>query len=690
MSDGFTLNGFVMRATPKLFLQYCQQSNIPIKVKKDLTEEEVRDKIVEQIRGLDEETRSKLEFGLQQIYVLAPNEGSHTLVEESIARKIDFPKEEIDGYDSQDKALWFYLNKKEFFDEIAAWQEVNDKQGWKELVGLKKTKVKNILGKETVLRDQLSTYLFDTQLRGKNCAVECYKQKNRVCYVAYPEGYTESVFLYKGSNFKKGEPFKPVDKIFFLYHPKTGKLSTKASGGYKTIREYQKIFGRAVLGEEINVDSDRVFNLDILKNKNITFPTPPEDEIEYVKVKALNIRYFGGTKKVRLEVNGENDGIKDVHDLMDELRINPGGISISKAEFQIKFPSEIAHSSGSLTFYISWPNSHNINDNPRYSKAKGYLKKWGLEQSFEEILDKVFNPSLIQKATTFELDKSLTSSVRYWLRDNKIISEEGQLKEWFCDDCNASHTIQFQGKGYFYDCKGNKTSLSKYDIQLWKFNYARLIKCLADNLELNSPTKEIISDKIWQVGKIKKDKETIDIFYNKDVTIPQNIAINRAVIINPNETKQENEDILFLSLGDFVNLNKKGVSVDKDYFEQIVFAKFKPVIFRNNGDLLINGRVLVSTKPTTPEYYFLECLWSDFDQPKSHEYIHEYCGKQLAKSQGLEKWQDSSSDQDYCNKRKSAIFSRARNKMDKDLLDQVIQKTRTQDRENAYRLTNPQ
>lgn len=687
MADGFTLNGFVMRATPKLFLQYCQQGNIPInKIGKNLGEDKMRERIIEQIRALDDETRGKLEFGLQQIYILAPNEGTHTLVQESISRKIDFPKEEIDSYDSQDKALWFYLNKKEFFDEIATWQEVNDKQGWKELVNLKKTKIKEVLGKEDVLRDQLSTYLFDTHLRGKNCAVECYKQKNRVCYVAYPEGYTESVMLYKGGSFKKGEPFKPADKIFFLYYPKKGKLSTKASGGWKIIREYQKIFGRAVLGEEINVDSDRVFNLDVLKNRNITFPTPPEDEIEHVKVKALNIRYFGGSKKVRLEVNGENAGIKDIHDLMDELRINPGGISISKAEFRIKFPSKIAHSSGSLTFYVSWPNSHNINDNPRYSKAKGYLKKWGLEQSFEEILDKVFDPGVIQKATTFEIDKSLTSAVRYWLRDNKIISNEGRLKEWFCDDCNASHTIQFQGKGHFYICKGNKISLLKYNTQLWKFNYLRLIKCLADKLELDSPTKEIVPDKIWQVGRLKTDKQYVSVFYSHKPSILDSIIGNK-VIITPGESKKIDEETYQFSLGDFLQLDKSGIVIDKEYFEQVVLKVFKPVLFKKNGDIMVNGTKIGGIKPTSPQYYFILCLWDNFDEPVSHEEIFGYCKKKFKKVRGVPNWAEYVP-QTFCTKMRALAKDNVKREY-KSLFDDVVISTKTTNSDKAYRMTNP-
>jgi NDP-sugar pyrophosphorylase family protein len=279
--------------------------------------------------------------------------------------------------------------------------------------------------------------------------------------------------------------------------------------------------------------------------------------------------------------------------------------------------------------------------------------------------------------------------VRCWLRDYKIIFEDKYLEDWFCDDCNSSHTIQTQGNTRFYICSGDKKFLSKYNTQLWKFDYQRLIKNLAGSLDLNPPVKEIVSNKVWQVGRITSGDRIISVYYNKEESVPHSI-VSGSVVINPKVTKHISDDILLLSLGEFVNLTSKGLLIEKDYFEQIVLTKFKSVIFRDNGDLVVNGRVIVSVKSTTPEYYFLECLWSDFDKPQGHEYIHEYCGKQLARSQGLEKWQDSSSDQDYCNKRKSAISSKAKTKADKDLLDQVIKKSRTQDRQNAYRLTNPQ
>ncbi|MEZ4676433.1 MAG: hypothetical protein R2932_19585 [Caldilineaceae bacterium] len=106
-----------------------------------------------------------------------------------------------------------------------------------------------------------------------------------------------------------------------------------------------------------------------------------------------------------------------------------------------------------------------------------------------------------------------------------------------------------------------------------------------------------------------------------------------------------------------------------------------------NGDLWVDDKRVCTATPATPQFYFVQCLWEAFDAPISHDDIFTYCCRQLAKRDGVEKWQSEYLPSTFCHTMKRLLKRQA---YDKTLCDEVIKATRTHDEQNAYRLTTPQ
>ncbi len=694
MSQSFVLKEFILQTSPSFLKEYCRLHNIPLTLPTTDNEDEAKEAIIKQLSKLDDKSRSSLELDFQEINSLTPNEGLHLLIEEAKGKNLQIPYEEVDQLNQHDKAFWFFLHQNEHFSDVATWYEVNDTRGWKELTGVKKVKdISKITGKTAQLQKALSTYIFNSELRGRNCYVECYRQEDRVCFVAYPEDYTESSIVYEEEQLRKRHPHKPVDKIFFLYYPKEGRLSTKAAGGWKRAKTIQQIFGKAVLGVDLNVDSDRVFNLDVLKSSSFTFPTPPEDKVEFVKLKQLQLKFFGGTRKLNLEVSEDTNGVQAIHEFIRELKIPLSRLFISKGVFQIKFETTIKRSRGTLTFFVAWPNSHNINDNPRYRKVKNYLKDWGLEYQFEEILDTLLSFDQIKEITTSELNRLFTASVTRWATDNGIYKKVEPLKEVQCKTCHESHKVQSRNDSFFYFCptSGSKEWIDKGEIERWTLNSKNFLTFLATELELAGKLREIEAGKIWLLGNLPGAKVPVYYFNHKADTGTLDKTSLLSVVISPEKITTKDSNLVFIPTSDLVTLIKGLVTIDKEYFNDFVSGKIQRVKFEVNGDLWIDHQNVVQVTPGTPQYNFVMSLWNNFNNPVGHEEIHKFCIGEMAKIQGVDadKWRDEYTPQSFSNKMKSLIKKSARDEATKALIDKVLQPTKTVKGDNAYRLTYP-
>lgn len=192
MAKEFVFHDFVRLTSPKMLAAYAQfKEGVDYAYDSNEDSKTEIQRALQVFESLPRQVRGEVELDFQEVNDLSSAEAIHLLITESGLTEEDQPAD-FDDYNQNDKAMWFYLNKKDVFREVAAWTEVDDTGGWREWLEVPKKTIKELTEHDDELSAAVSKYLMKNELRGENCFVEHYMQDDRICYVAYPEGYGES------------------------------------------------------------------------------------------------------------------------------------------------------------------------------------------------------------------------------------------------------------------------------------------------------------------------------------------------------------------------------------------------------------------------------------------------------------------------------------------------------------------
>ena len=701
MAKEFVFRDFVRLTSPKMLaayaklkegVNYAYDSNKEPKV-------EIQ-QALKVFESLPRQVRGEVELDFQEVNDLSSAEAIHLLISESGLTEQDQPND-FDDYNQNDKAMWFYLNKKDVFREVAAWTEVDDTGGWREWLEVPKKTIKELAAHDAKLSTAVSEYLMKNELRGENCFVEYYIQKDRICYVAYPEGYGESDMTYDSQNeFQRGQLRKQVLRIYWVYYPKERRLRLKALGKWQKKQDYVKLFGDAVMGDEIDVTNDRVFNLDLLKNPKMSFQTHPEDKVEEFSVKLIRLSSFSGEHRITFESTDKRGGFEAIHQLITDHKIDLDDYGVSQAKFYIKFETEIARLKGTATASISWPNSISLKDNPRGRKLKQYFQEWKIDSNYRKVFDKLVNFPAIKQITSLQLESQLTAPVRHWAIERGIFKQVDTIQTHECSACNEMHDVLEDNGNFFYVCPNwGKTTLNPVELVRWELDPEKLAQFVASEFRLDGKLK-VINDSLYQLGRIEIHKQAASIFLLRGDVESQKEALESqggvkvVLCTNQQDLPPEQNQTSYTHLIDYLDVEKDKVKLDHDEFFFFVSQQLHIVHFNaENGDLSANGKLVVNVTPSSPEYYFIEMLWQDFDKPVSHQQLFRYV---ICKQHNLDMNDDQidldqyseSTPQALCNKLKSLIKTSAKSNTAKQQVDQMIMTTRTTDENNAYRLTS--
>jgi hypothetical protein len=224
------------------------------------------------------------------------------------------------------------------------------------------------------------------QCRGDRCVVEHVRREGGIeCFFAYPADYSNEREGYDLEGHFEWTNWNPAFKIVFAYHSADGSIDIYAQGGAKVRSRLAHIFARAVLGadQELQLPELDCFDLEILKDPNLTFPTKTADRIGLVRIQSLKLK-FHGSKPAVIDVS--IDGRRrhgSIHEVIADKFRDPHArlatATVSSAVLQA-FVQTPAGKESSISFRLSAPSFCDLEDSPEEQALRGYLRAWGIER----------------------------------------------------------------------------------------------------------------------------------------------------------------------------------------------------------------------------------------------------------------------------------------------------------------------
>ncbi len=364
-------------------------SNVP-RVTNKKEKKLISERILDFFNSLDEDDRKKAEDGLTAVDILGNYRGVATI--QGIIRDFNIPVDDSRclNYSMRDRALFYYLEREDVFEEAMAILEFQDLSGWKRYP-VPKTTISIMESKKTILKEAFQS-MFQGEGRGKTCWVDVRKIEEDSCatisFDDHPQVCTQMD--------KSGKPdrlaiFRALDAIYFLYLPKENELHVKAKGSWQARDEYLNVFLETVFGIPLEKARPK-HNLRLIMKNDFEINADNVPDLDSWLLRSLHLRYTNTGKRVVLSMPPNDkkstgaDGIKTMaHSLGLQKALNNKEIYIDRACFSFRFKSQEAKGGiKAISFFIDWVDKCDLGMIDEFEKkACRILKDTGIDEGFD-------------------------------------------------------------------------------------------------------------------------------------------------------------------------------------------------------------------------------------------------------------------------------------------------------------------
>lgn len=281
------------------------------------------------------------------------------------------------------------------------------------------------------------------------------------------------------------------------------------------------------------------------------------------------------------------------------------------------------------------------------------------------------------------------------LKNLNLLRSSGDATHIMCESCDDPHSVPVRyrnGKLYAACISDSKPRLIEpTEVRRWELNVQGFLQGMASKFGIDGSIEELEVAGLWQMGGFSKDDthHTCYFFCGRDFskvvdflkTQPANFR--RYIVITSKQEQAHlslSQELLLIEVEYLVSLQSGTVKFNKKVFDNHLISGFRSVLFDvKNGDLSVDGQLVASITPSTPEYHFVQALWEDFNVPRSHgglvRHIYKKTRQEYADTDGK-----------TCHKMKRSIKKDAKNK---EMIDRIFKSTKTENGENGYIMKNP-
>lgn len=242
------------------------------------------------------------------------------------------------------------------------------------------------------LKAAVSNHYWTTQSRGRRAHVEVFLRAGRYVHIfIYPEDYSNNFMGFDDRGAWSLHPQRPAFQVLFIYDPVDGTLETCAPA-IKDVQDlFESLFADHVLHQPIDGQQPQraIYDLQTMLNANLDFTTEAGDNIDAVRVKALDCRVHDGRNHTlghtEFRVTG-GQGAVTINTFVDR-HLRQGGLTranleVTAAELQVVF-RRVGGGRGRATKTIPVRLSRDgcsLRDEPEHLSIHRKLRTWEIER----------------------------------------------------------------------------------------------------------------------------------------------------------------------------------------------------------------------------------------------------------------------------------------------------------------------
>ncbi len=390
MAGQYAPKTFIRQVRGALLNRCLRQYGIEADLNIEIIKPAVVETIFQRLMAVPPEQLHLVERDFATITELASREGAEALLMQAAHAGVDFSTLFAQARNDYERACWAFLEHRDIF-ELAACFHAMDHIGagrWRRRwVGenlVPATDAQAIQMLQSLMR---ATYAKEG--RGRRCHVDYYMrhEPTRHCFFAYPEDHLRTDLGYDEDDALRDHPRKVAFEVIFVYRPEEGVLEVMAPGGKDQVKDLAACFCAAILGvpELPEKSLPRVFDLERLKQPDVTFPTDPEDAIELVQLREVKLtlpKRHGWRRRVQFSADARAHDPATTHQMLVETvqlaNVPLEDVIVSHARFCLIFAPPDGTRPRHLVFTVSTPDICNLKDGHHDNIARKYLRRWGL------------------------------------------------------------------------------------------------------------------------------------------------------------------------------------------------------------------------------------------------------------------------------------------------------------------------
>jgi len=341
-------------------------------------------------QALPDAQRRQVQTIFQDLWELADEQGIRAFAD---ALKAHAPHRawEFTVFPSRlNKALWFYVNYPELFEQTAFFVRADWLTRSHYAVrrnSLPRTSITVTPEMRASLANSLRDYYWPHEMRGRHCHVEHYTRSGgNEYFFAYLDDWPDSRLVFEDDGAFEAVSQRFAFSVLFVFCPQDGSLELVARGSKAVHYPLQRAFAKSVFGIDVApVDPlHPVYDLQPLLESDLTYPTETTDRIAQVRLKRIELMPIGSALcGASLEIRftsriARREWLEMIHRQIEALGLARSQVEVRQAWFQLVFLNPGLGRTKTATFKVSLPSSCDLKTKSDEIREIGErcLKRW--------------------------------------------------------------------------------------------------------------------------------------------------------------------------------------------------------------------------------------------------------------------------------------------------------------------------